>query len=243
MSASPLRQPYSLIDIICTFLNAAHADIACDIRLARENSHKGLLNEVSATEIAVSLRHASSLIHDFSGILGVADRGGLDHAAMDLLDRAYRDAAGLALALDHVDECAEEIARDFTDTQDARRYLRRNLDSSRDRCTNLIHSLDEVRQSILPINKTGNEDAAAAERLSQVLPVARPASRVLEVAARILPAADQVRFASEYRSEQYELALAGAGRLSQLAYAGRQLRAAWSLRAELRNPARRRVAR
>jgi hypothetical protein len=54
--------------------------------------------------------------------------------------------------------------------------------------------------------------------------VAPSAARLLACAARLLPAADRARHAEEYRSELWELAQAGAGRLGQLGYALRQLR-------------------
>jgi hypothetical protein len=120
-------------------------------------------------------------------------------------------------------------------------YSRETWGADADRCFTLVRDLERACDTALTRalgldrvsspNADPREDAAAK--------VAPAAGRVLAVAVRMLPAADRVRYASEYHSEQYELAVAGARRLAQLAYAGRQLRSAWSLRAELRVPTRR----
>jgi hypothetical protein len=58
------------------------------------------------------------------------------------------------------------------------------------------------------------------------------AARLLAAAARVLPAADREPYAQEYRSELWELAQAGDGRVGQLCYALRQVRKAprWASR-------------
>jgi hypothetical protein len=71
--------------------------------------------------------------------------------------------------------------------------------------------------------------------------VAALAECLVGVAARMLPASGRARFAEEFQAELWEIAYAGTGRLGQLAYAARQLRRAWGVRAELRTPHRRQV--
>ena len=71
--------------------------------------------------------------------------------------------------------------------------------------------------------------------------VAPSAGFLLSVTARLLPAGDRAHFSEEFLSELWEVAHAGTGRLGQLAYSARQLGRAWSLRAELQGPHRRRA--
>jgi hypothetical protein len=69
--------------------------------------------------------------------------------------------------------------------------------------------------------------------------VAPSATRLLTAAVRLLPAAERARYAGEYRSELWELARAGDGRVGQLCYALRQVRNAPSMGRVLRSPHRR----
>lgn len=71
--------------------------------------------------------------------------------------------------------------------------------------------------------------------------VSPSAGRLVMAAAAMLPEADRNCYAEEFRGELRDLAEAGAGRAGQLAYAARQLRSAWGLRAALDAPVRRRV--
>jgi len=73
----------------------------------------------------------------------------------------------------------------------------------------------------------------------QVVPLA---AGLLAVASCLLPAGDRARYAEEYRSEQWDLAQSGAGRLRQLRYALHQLLGALPLRFVLRSPRRRGAA-
>jgi len=59
------------------------------------------------------------------------------------------------------------------------------------------------------------------------------------IASFLLPAADRARYSEEYRSELWDLAQAGAGRIRQLQYALRQLRNALPTSSALRAPRRR----
>jgi hypothetical protein len=75
-------------------------------------------------------------------------------------------------------------------------------------------------------------------------PTANPglsAGRLVAAAARLLPVRERARYAEEFRAELWEIAQAG-GRRAQLAYAVRQVMAAWRLSAELRVPRRRGAA-
>jgi len=69
------------------------------------------------------------------------------------------------------------------------------------------------------------------------------AAGLLAAAARLLPAADRARYGEEYRSELWDLARSGAGRLRQLGYALRQLRRALPAAVALRSPRRGSAAR
>jgi hypothetical protein len=72
--------------------------------------------------------------------------------------------------------------------------------------------------------------------------VAPSANRLLGAATRLLPAANQARYAEEYRSELWEIAYAGHPRRSQLRYASRQVVSSLHLRAELLSPHRRKAS-
>ena len=70
-----------------------------------------------------------------------------------------------------------------------------------------------------------------------------PASRLAGVASLLLPIADRARYSEEYRSELWDLAQAGAGRIRQLLYALRQIRNALPTSSALRSPRRKSSAR
>jgi hypothetical protein len=69
------------------------------------------------------------------------------------------------------------------------------------------------------------------------------AAGLLTAAARLLPAGDRARYGEEYRSELWDLARSGAGRVRQLGYALRQLRRAFPAGVALRSARRRSAAR
>ena len=69
------------------------------------------------------------------------------------------------------------------------------------------------------------------------------AAGLLTAAAGLLPAGDRARYGEEYRSELWDLARSGAGRVRQLGYALRQLRRAFPAGIALRSARRRRAAR
>lgn len=68
------------------------------------------------------------------------------------------------------------------------------------------------------------------------------AIRIAAAAARLLPAADRVRYDEEYRSELWELAAAGTGRPKQIGCALRQFRGAVPLRFAVLSPHRRKAS-
>jgi hypothetical protein len=70
---------------------------------------------------------------------------------------------------------------------------------------------------------------------------ARVPSRLVAMAARLLPVPDRARYSEEFQGELAELAKAGAGRWQQLAYAARQLTGAVQLRSALAGARRRSV--
>jgi hypothetical protein len=65
-----------------------------------------------------------------------------------------------------------------------------------------------------------------------------PANGLAGVASLLLPIADRARYSEEYRSELWDLAQAGAGRIRQLLYALRQIRNARPTSSALRSPRR-----
>lgn len=83
---------------------------------------------------------------------------------------------------------------------------------------------------------------AGAQEQPRTKRVARSAVRLLTAAACLLPAAGRARYAEEYRSELWELAQSGAGRLRQLRYALRQLFNVRRMGFALRSPRRRGAA-
>jgi hypothetical protein len=86
----------------------------------------------------------------------------------------------------------------------------------------------------------------AAREVGDAVPgevrVARPASRLAAVAARLLPAADRSRYAEEYWSELWDLAAAGAARRLQVRHALWLAVRALEMRGALREPRRRNAA-
>lgn len=90
-----------------------------------------------------------------------------------------------------------------------------------------------TRAGSLPVQLAPAAEQTEAKR------VVRSAAGLLAAAARMLPAAERARYADEYRSELWELAKAGDGRIGQLRYALRQLRLSPSTGFALRSPRRR----
>ena len=117
-------------------------------------------------------------------------------------------------------------------------------------CRNEVHG--RLRACHLVKHRRAKNDAlwamfklrnpAAATRQRRDRPVALSATRLLTAAARLLPVGERARYAEEYRSELWELAQAGAGRIRQLCYALRQLRSAPSMGFAVRSPRRRSAA-
>jgi hypothetical protein len=107
-----------------------------------------------------------------------------------------------------------------------------NLLRTRYRASDLDYALAHARAS-----------AYARARALCEAGVVPSAAGLLTAAAGLLPAADRARYGEEYRSELWDLARSGAGRLQQLGYALRQLRRALPAGLALRSPRRSSAAR
>jgi hypothetical protein len=132
-----------------------------------------------------------------------------------------------SLSADLANACfhAEGLARVLARSQDRVRVRHRVLVRLR------------IRDLESNLGRAGNiVGVATAPARRRVMP---SAGRLLAAAVWVLPAADRARYADEYRSELWELAQAGAGRIRQLGYALRQLRSAASTGFALRSPRRR----
>lgn len=160
----------------------------------------------------------------------------IDHAilhrdrALAALDRARETFVTLARALDSAD------AGDFD--RDVARSLVRARSLARDLTRALARDLDAASHIV---SEHAGHSAARRRAGRGGARVAPMAVRLLKVVGRLLPPADRLRYAGEFRSELWDLAHAGAGRWTQMAYAGRQAGSVLRLRTALRAPARRRA--
>lgn len=116
----------------------------------------------------------------------------------------------------------------------------RNVARGRLRACHLVKHKRAKNDALWAMFKLRNP--AAAVRQHRDRRVALSATRLLTVAARMLPAAERARYAEEYRSELWELAQADAGCIRQLRYALRQLRSAPSMGFAVRSQRRRSAA-
>jgi hypothetical protein len=91
-----------------------------------------------------------------------------------------------------------------------------------------------------PLPPTGVDGSAQPRRR---MSVGRPTGRLADAAVFLLPAADRARYAEEFRSELWDLAEAGAGRVQRARYGFRQLMRAVAMRRTLRSPRRRSAVR
>ncbi len=164
----------------------------------------------------------------------------LVEAVHDARVRAHVLAGALAgaLRLVHARALAVAVARqldyaylpDFGTSRDPDRGLAAALENA---CA-AAHALTSELERAYAC--AGGHGQRGARRVSP------SAAGLLAAAVRLLPAADRGRYAEEYRSELWDLAQAGAGRIGQLRYALCQLRSALSVSAALRSPRRRSVA-
>ena len=241
MNASPDRVPWSSADIAKYCFDLACSDAFSAIGIASRVAQKGSLNPHTAAKLAEDLTEPIRAVGYVAGALGGIRTDDLNDAAYGAVASAKRHGTGLANALTCAQRFAADIARDASDTQLSRRDLRRNLDSARAHSANLSGDLAGVVRSLVlaDVSNVGGEEAAKRpDRPKRVAPVA---ARVLTVTVRPLPAISRARYAAEFRAELWELAQSGASRRAQVAYATRQLRSAWRLRAALRTPARQRA--
>ena len=172
-------------------------------------------------------------------------------SAFDLdlaLDRhlAFDHARKLTANLDR----ARELTADLDRACDLARIL--DLDTAHARAEDLVSTLARIRDHarirdldhalFIALNLADAIDSArTVSSQGRRVETARFAGRLVEVATRILPVMDQVRYGEEFRSELAEVARAGGGRWTQMTFAARLLTSAWSLRAELRDPQRHRA--
>ena len=149
--------------------------------------------------------------------------------------------AGIYALLSDV-QCAAELARALATAMGRSTTGERIFPSPAiDSLTDLGLALDSADSAAAAIvahyaTRSGSPPPQKSEALQS--PVA-PARRLLVLAARMLPAGDRARYGEEFGSELADIALAGGGRLMQLAYAGRQLMSAVRLRTALASPRRR----
>ena len=198
--------------------------------------------------------HANDLARTLNRALDLARALDGDHAS-DLVNY-------LASALDRTDNLRRALvnASDLANALDLARDLARDLDSNLadvySRASDFGADLDSSLASALIVANTHASDLAAGLDSDQALDrdsgrehlerevrrVAPPAARLLTTVARLLPATDRARYDEEFKSELWDLAQTGAGRLRQVAYALRQLRCARLMVSALRSPRRRGAA-
>jgi hypothetical protein len=241
VNAPPGRVPYSSAGIAKFCFDVARSDAFSAIGTASRVAQKGSLNLHTAAELAADLTEPVRTAESVAGALGGIRTDDLDAVAYDTLAIAKRHSIGLLNALRRAQGFAADIAMDASDTQLSRRDLRRNLDSARDHCANLIDDLAFFVRLVVQAEASNIWGEEAAKRPDRSKRVAPAAARVLTVTVWPLPAISRARYAAEFRTELWELAQSGASRRAQVAYATRQLRSAWRLRAALRTPARQRA--
>jgi hypothetical protein len=116
--------------------------------------------------------------------------------------RTMRLSSLRAWALDLNSDSCGDVGIDLTGARTSARALRRDLDKARIK---------------LQLRARTTSAGHAAKH------VAPSAVGLLVTAARLLPAADRVRYVEEYQSELQDLAQAGTGRIGQVQYGARQL--------------------
>jgi hypothetical protein len=122
-----------------------------------------------------------------------------------------------------------------------------DIDHDIDRARVRAHALEleidhDIARNLDRAHDLGRDRAAARANGSGqpgARRVAPAAASLLTTAARLLPAAHRSRYAEEYRSELWDLAQAGAGRIRQLRYALCQFRNVVPMSVTLRSPRRR----
>lgn len=154
--------------------------------------------------------------------LGVSDLAPTLHYATALSAIPDRD-----LSLDRELERNILYARDLARSVARERVLAGAFATNYDVTHRFIRELMETKEQLQRL---------AAEQQAKRATISTLATRATDAAARLLPPADRVRYAEEYRCELYELAQGS--RRAQWAYALRLLVCAVSLRRELRRDAR-----
>jgi hypothetical protein len=144
------------------------------------------------------------------------------------LHRAWNLSHDRARALESDLVFAYELANDH----DIARYYVRDLERALAHTRALDRTIDRAL-----VRARGHDGGQSRARQ-----VASSAARLLAAAVWLLPAARRCRYAEEYRSELWDLAQAGDGRIRQWRYAFCQLRSALSMSVTLRSPRRRNSA-
>lgn len=180
---------------------------------ARTLSHARVIVSILTDELASVHHDALANAYDLAVALG------------DDLDRALASGGALNLvdAFNRADHIASDLARADHIASDLNSVRADVLPAARGRARGLANYLDRARSREQP----------GARR------VVPSAARLLTTAARLLPATHRRRYAEEYRSELWDLAQAGGGRLRQWRYAFCQLRNAIPMSVALRSPRRR----
>lgn len=186
-----------------------------------------------AIDLAVDLGRAHDLDRDLS-----LDRARIRACANDL-DNAVARAIVRASDLVHANDLTIDFGLDniYDLVRNLGRDLTRDLDLAIDGDP---VSVGDLNRDLGTIDSDAHLDTI--KELREASPVAPVAGRVLAATALLLPERDRARYAEEFRSELWEIALADRRRRSQLAYAARQVKSAWLMRAELRTPRRRGAA-
>lgn len=215
-----------------------------------------------------NLLRVGNLVGDLNSALsGVSVRVGDPNFARNL-DRALADACASASARDlalrlastggaaiHLTSASDtvrdrdlaralhlEVDRILAHERDFARDLGRDLDLFVSISLGRELARDFARARDLALRLASALDSTSTSgRDSKARRVAPLAAGLLVAAARLLPAADRIRYAQEYQSELIELAWSGVGRWRQARYALSRIHGAPQMRFALRSPRRRGV--
>lgn len=149
---------------------------------------------------------------------------------------AISTVSALARDLDHIRARAQQQASSATEAV----YHVPGRDPVSAVCSAIIEARDLAVNLANDLSHTVDLAAQVAERKARG--VAASAAGLVTAATWLLPAADKARYRDEYRSELWDLARSGEGRLRQFRYALRQLCHAVPMGVALRSPRRRGAA-
>lgn len=186
---------------------------------ALDHNLASALDYISGRKPSRAQDHPGDLGDNLANVYGIA--GDLADILSDPLDIGHRLKLARARARDlhSALATAKPVRPGIAEPLEFARTHARDLDRVLARAQTLVHELEIGSRPSMPL-----------------------ARRLLAVAAWLLPAAEQARYAEEFRYELWEIAHVGGHRSAQLAYAARQVTAARRLRAELRVPRQRGAA-